>query len=93
VPGERLYKYNPTPTPTPKVPQVPQVAPLLPKLFVPQDHPELRKPPPALKLEKAPVPRARKYSYSPTPYPVSGPAHPPVRTPIYKGKIVFIDKP
>ena len=86
----KIYKYSPVAKPPAGPP------PLLPKLFVPQDPPKLRKPPPALKLEKAGphsphlagVVRARQYSYSPTPYP----AH-QVRTPIYKGKIVFVDKP
>ena len=98
IPREKIYKYNPIPR-----------TPLLPKLFVPQDPPTLKKPQPAIKLEKPALPiepnhhhlpalpeephhQRLRYSYSPTPYPVLEPAK-EVRTPIYKGKIVFVNKP
>ena len=88
IPTENIYKYNPTPGPS-------HGPILLPKLFVPQHPPKLKKPPPALKLEKplAGVELAvqhKKYSYSPRPYPVLEQV---VKPHVYKGKIVFIDKP
>ena len=91
IPTEKVYKYNPSPGPT-----------LLPKLFVPRDQPTFKKPPPALKLDKAPPPpeptpvvghHLRKYSYSPIPYPSVEVRHEVQKPHVYKGKIVFIDKP
>ena len=86
------YKYSPIPSPAPVE------HPLLPKLFVPPKTflNQIKKP--ALKLEDpVPVlPLTKRYRYSPTPSPY--PQEPkqiiPLRkSPVYKGKIVYLEKP